>query len=248
MISDTSRRTRGAAREALTKARAITHAALLGTLVLSAGCAMTPGTSIHQPISVRPVPMQAPPVANGAIFQAAPDQIIAARYVPLFEDRRARNVGDTLVVAINEKTNASKRSNSSASRANDLAFAAPTITGLPLGGVLRNAGLEASASNTFNGKGESASNNDFTGTITVTVIEVLANGNLLVSGEKQIGINQGAEFIRFSGVVNPATVSGNIVPSTVVADARIEYRANGYIDQAQVMGWLSRFFLSSLPF
>ena len=108
--------------------------------------------------------------------------------------------------------------------------------------------MAASSANTLDGKGESASNNDFTGTITVTVIEVLANGNLLVSGEKQVGINQGSEFIRFSGVVNPTAINGNTVSSVQVADARLEYRATGYIDEAQQMGWLSRFFLSVLPF
>ena len=83
----------------------------------------------------------------------------------------------------------------------------------------------------------------------MTVIEVLPNGNLLVSGEKQIGINQGSEFVRFSGVVNPATISpANAVSSTQVADARLEYRGNGYIDEAQTMGWLARFFLTFLPF
>jgi flagellar L-ring protein precursor FlgH len=81
------------------------------------------------------------------------------------------------------------------------------------------------------------------------VIEVLPNNNLIVSGEKQIGINQGSEFIRFSGVVNPNTiVNGNTVTSTQVADARIEYRGTGYIDEAQTMGWMSRFFLTFLPF
>jgi flagellar L-ring protein precursor FlgH len=78
---------------------------------------------------------------------------------------------------------------------------------------------------------------------------VLGNGNLMVSGEKQMMINQGTEFIRFSGVVNPRTVSGNnSVASTQVADARIEYSAKGYIDEAQTMGWLQRFFLNVLPF
>ena len=81
------------------------------------------------------------------------------------------------------------------------------------------------------------------------MIEVLPNNNLIVSGEKQIGINQGSEFIRFSGVVNPNTiVNGNTVTSTQVADARIEYRGTGYIDEAQTMGWMSRFFLTFLPF
>ncbi len=83
----------------------------------------------------------------------------------------------------------------------------------------------------------------------MTVLEVLANGNLIVSGEKQMAINQGAEYIRFSGVVNPRTITGdNAVPSTQVADARIEYTAKGYIDESQNMGWLQRFFLNVSPY
>jgi flagellar L-ring protein FlgH len=106
----------------------------------------------------------------------------------------------------------------------------------------------ANSANAFSGKGASSADNNFTGTITVTVIEVLPNGNLVVSGEKQVAINQGNEFIRFSGVVNATQISGaNTVQSTQVADARIEYRANGYIDEAQVMGWLARFFLTFMP-
>jgi len=117
------------------------------------------------------------------------------------------------------------------------------------GKSLLGSNVAASSASAFEGKGDSASNNVFTGTVTVTVIEVLPNGNLLVSGEKQLGINQGSEFVRFSGIVNPASVSAsNTVSSTQVADARIEYRGNGYIDEAQTMGWLGRFFLSVLPF
>lgn len=89
----------------------------------------------------------------------------------------------------------------------------------------------------------------FTGAIAVTVIDVLPNGNLLVAGEKQIGINQGSEFIRVSGVVNPTFIlAGNVVSSNTVADARIEYRGSGYIDEAQTMGWLARFLQSAMPF
>ena len=164
----------------------------------------------------------------------------------LFEDRRANAVGDILTININETTAASKKSGSSASRngTNNLSLAAESS------GVSRvDATLAAKSAGTFAGKGDSASNNAFTGIITVTVIEVLPNGNLLVSGEKQIGINQGSEFVRFSGVVNPLWLTAaNAISSTRVADARLEYRGNGYVDEAQTMGWLSRFFLSVLPF
>jgi flagellar L-ring protein precursor FlgH len=122
------------------------------------------------------------------------------------------------------------------------------VQGLPFKSV-QGATLGANSANNFDGKGANTSSNDFTGTLTVTVIEVYPNGNLLVSGEKQIGLKEGEEFIRFSGVVNPNTITtANAVSSTQVADARIEYKANGFLDSAQVMGWLSRFFLSFMPF
>ncbi len=192
-------------------------------------------------MTARPQPMPPAAQSNGAIYQVG--------YVrPLFEDRRARMVGDTLTINIVEKSAAAKKSNSSAERSHTMDVSVPTIVGLP-GKSVQGLTLEADHDNKFSGKGESAANNTFTGTITVTVIEVLPNGNLLVSGEKLVAINQGEEFIRFSGIVNPIHITAaNAVPSTQVADARIEYKQNGYIDSAQVMGWLGRFFLSFLPF
>ena len=163
-------------------------------------------------------------------------------------ERRPRSVGDILVIQINEKTAASKKSDSTAERNQSNSFGVTSLAGLP-GKSFLNSALEAASENKFDGKGAATSNNDFIGTITVTVTEVLPNGNLLVSGEKQIGINKGSEFVRFSGVVNPSTITaGNSVSSAQVADARMEYRANGYIDEAQSMGWLARFFLNALPF
>lgn len=219
--------------------KAMTSAALL----MLSGCVSMPdpSTNIHQPMTARPQPA-ATPAANGAIYQTG--------YGPmaLFEDRRARNVGDTLTIQIEEKTTASKKSNSKTSKtgANELDVSA--LAGLP-GKSFLGAELNGSSSNSFEGKGESGSNNVFTGNVTVTVVEVLPNGNLLVSGEKQVSINQGSEFVRFSGVVNPTTITaGNIVSSTKVADARIEYKGNGYLDETQTMGWLARFFLTVLPF
>lgn len=215
---------------------------LLVAAAMLAGCTMTtPGTAIHQPMTVRPEARAATPPANGSIYSAA-----TAR--PLFEDRRARLVGDTLTINITEKTAAAKKSETKADRTDDRSLAVPTIAGLPLK-TFQGATLSANSDTAFKGSGENTSSNNFTSTIAVTVIEVLPNGNLLVSGEKQIGLKDGEEFIRFSGVVNPHTISaGNAVSSTQVADARIEYKANGFVDSAQVMGWLGRFFLSFLPF
>ncbi|MBI3376526.1 MAG: flagellar basal body L-ring protein FlgH [Betaproteobacteria bacterium] len=219
---------------------------LLVILALSMmnGCNLNP-VKVHEPTTARPEP-ERPAIAaraSGAIFNEN------ASYRPLFEDRRARYIGDTLVIQLNEKLQASRNASSNASRKGDTAFGVPTLTnGLP-GKGYQGTGVAANSSNTFEGKGAAAADNLFTGTITVTVIEVLPNGNLIVSGEKQIGIAENSETLRFSGVVAPYTIlAGNTVTSTQVADARIDYRGSGYIDEAQAMGFLARFFLTILPF
>ena len=216
--------------------------AIVGMAMTLAGCANTPPASnVQQPMTARPEPRNYAASLNGSIYNVA-----SAR--PLFEDRHARFVGDTLTMNIAEQTTASKNSENKASRTQSLSATVPTIYGLPFKSV-QGLNLSAADSNSFDGKGSNTSANDFTSTITVTVIEVLPNGNLVVSGEKQIGLKEGEEFIRFSGVVNPATITtANTVQSTLVADARIEYKANGFLNSAQVMGWLGKFFLSFLPF
>jgi flagellar L-ring protein FlgH len=217
-------------------------AAVAALAACAAGCAPDALRKVEvvQPMTVRPPPPPTALAVRGGIYQPA-------TYQPLFEDHRARTVGDTLMININEKLNASKKASSAANRAGAMDFVVPEIQ---LGSrAIKGGKLSATSKNDFEGKGDSAANNIFTGAITVTVIDVLPNGNLIVAGEKQIGINQGSEFVRLSGVVDPRFIlAGNVVSSTQVADARLEYRGAGYIDEAQTMGWLSRVFLSVMPF
>lgn len=210
-------------------------------LVLASGCAQLPRPSVVGEQEQVAVPLRQQPQPNGSIFQASHG------YQPLFEDRRPRMVGDILTIVLNEQVSASKNSASNATRTG-LSSLTPTIVPEKLR-RLSDYAFEVEGENQFNGSGVSRANNSFTGTLTATVIEVLPNGNLRVRGEKQIAINQGTEFIRFSGVVNPRAITGqNTVPSTQVADARIEYVGDGYINEAQHMGWLQRFFLNISPF
>ena len=204
-----------------------------------AGCATVPDTIVQHPTNVRPQITAPVPQANGAIFQAA-------AYRPMFEDRRARMVGDMLTISINERTSAGKSAANTASKSGSVEFAAPTLFGIPAATTAK-AALNAESGNTFEDKGTSSSSNTFTGTIAVTVVDVLPNGNLVVSGEKQVALDKGVEYVRFSGIVNPDNISGNVVSSTLVADARVEYRTNSRIDKAEMMSQLTRFFLSILP-
>lgn len=210
-------------------------------LAITSGCAYVPHKSV---IDNEPILEYAAPVAkeaNGSIFQSS------AGFHPLFDDRRPRHVGDTLTVVLDEQVSASKSSASNANRAASTGLT-PTLVPEELK-KLRELGFNMESEATFQGGGGSNASNTFTGTITVTVIRVLPNGNLQVKGEKQIGINQGREYIRFAGIVNPRNISGqNTVPSTQVAEARIEYVGDGYINEAQHMGWLQRLLLNLSPF
>ena len=219
--------------------------ALLAAAMFAGGCAQFPQEPlIHQPMTTRGDPQ--PPVRarnlSGAIYQDG------GRGNALFEDRRPRRTGDILTIVVSERVNASKNSAASASRSDSISAA---FTGIPkvLGGLFTGQDTALTGANNLTSKGGANAANTFNGVITVTVVDVLNNGNLLVSGEKQMLINQGTEFIRFSGIVNPRTVTGdNTVSSTLVADARIEYSAKGYINEAQTMGWLQRVFLNVMPF
>ncbi|MBK7059089.1 MAG: flagellar basal body L-ring protein FlgH [Rubrivivax sp.] len=178
------------------------------------------------------------PLATGSIFNAA-------TYRPLFEDHRARLVGDTLTVQIVEKVNASAKSTSSVDKSGSVDAG---ISAMPFVKSLSRASASATGANTFGGKGTTESSSDFTGTITVVVREVLPNGHLLVAGEKQIGVNNNVDSLRFSGQLDPRTIqAGNTVPSTQIANVRLEQRGRGAQADAQVMGWLGRVFLSVLP-
>ena len=181
---------------------------------------------------------QQPPAPNGAIFQAN-------TYRPIFEDHRARLIGDNLTIVITESTNATRSGTESGSRSNEVTAGVPNMFGRDFPRM----SATANASREFQEAGARTANNLFSGTITVTVIDHTPTGNLIVSGEKQIAMDTGSEFVRFSGVIDPKDIRiGNQVPSTRVADARVEYRTNTRVDRAEISSRLGRFFLSVFPF
>jgi flagellar L-ring protein FlgH len=217
--------------------------------MLSAGCETAsehlnkrPPVDVLKTEAVRPQSIVVAPVNNGAIFQAG-------QYRPLFEDHRARLVGDTISVQIIEKVSATQKSTSSIDKSGGLAAGVTAIPGLAANSfTAARATLGATSSNTFAGKGSTENSNDFAGTITATVIEVLPNGHLLISGEKQIGVNHNVDVLRFSGQVDPRVIqTGNSVASAQIANVRIEQRGKGQQADAQGIGWLGRFFLNVLP-
>jgi len=214
---------------------------LLAALGL-AGCAALspPRVEVANTAPVQAVPVIEPAPSNGAIFQAG-------RYRPLFEDHRARLVGDTLTINIVEKVSATQSSTSSIDKGGSLEG---SVSALPLINpkALARGSVAGSSSQTFAGKGATENTNDFSGTITVLVTGVLPNGHLMVAGEKQIGVNQNVDVLRFSGQVDPrAILPGNVVPSVQVANVRVEHRGRGAAAEANAIGWLGRVFLNVMP-
>ncbi|MDD2808712.1 flagellar basal body L-ring protein FlgH [Rhodoferax sp.] len=197
-----------------------------------------PETSHARPVAAAPA---APVPSTGSLYQKA-------SYRPAFEDPRARTVGDNITINIVEKVTASQVSKSTANRTTS---GSTSVSAFPMLSPLDMANLKsgtASASD-FAGKGGTESANTFYGTITATVVEVLPNGHLLVAGDKQIGVNQNVDVMRFSGTVDPRLIQpGNLINSTQVANARMESKGRGAQAEAQTVGWLTRFFFSFLPF
>jgi flagellar L-ring protein FlgH len=180
-----------------------------------------------------------PNAANGAIYNAAGT-------FDLFMDLRAHSVGDILTILLEERTDAAKASSTSTAKGNSVDTGLPTVIGRAVtkGGapLLNN---ELKSDNKFDGKSDSSQSNKLDGSITVTVLGKLPNGNLMIRGEKRITINQGEELVRLQGVIRPIDIGpANTVSSTKVADAAITYSGKGTLADSNRPGWLARFFNS----
>jgi flagellar L-ring protein precursor FlgH len=177
--------------------------------------------------------------SNGAIFQSGRD-------IPLFENAVARRVGDTVTINLQESTAAQKSATTTTSKNTKVDMPTPTLAGAGIqlhGNDILNFGIDNKRS--FDGSGDSQLSNKLQGSITVTVARRLANGNLVVRGQKWIGINQGKEYIRIQGVIRPVDIlPDNSIPSYKVADANIAYGGQGALADANRPGLLSRFFNS----
>ncbi len=226
----------------------------LSSLILVTGCMSNTAKRDPNYAAVRPVAVPAPEAQDGAIFNAGNN-------ISLFEDYRARRVGDILTVLLEEQTDAEKETETTISKSNNNSISNPTVfgttpqfdlpSGLPLASTNNNnLAFELDSSSDFSGQGDSDQSNKLSGSISVSVVEVLPNGNLMVRGEKVITINQGNEYIRISGMISPRDLdSDNTISSKRIADAQISYVGDGPTNDANVMGWLGRFFISALmPF
>jgi flagellar L-ring protein FlgH len=220
---------------------------LIAAIALMTGCDTLPKRDPDF-APVQPADLRPPPQSNGAIYQAGYD-------MRLFEDHAARRVGDILTVTFDENTSATKQANSKASKNSDINIkgTAPTLFGVASEALLGHdlsSSFQYSTDRSTEGKGDAKQSNKLSGDISVTVVDVLPNGNLRVRGEKRVTLNDGSEYIRLSGIVRPIDISvANKLSSSKVADATIMYTGDGALADSNKPGWISRILSSPLfPF
>lgn len=198
-------------------------------------------------------PYYAPTVSSA---QTMPQRTEGSLYqdsygLSLFGDRKAHFVGDIITITLSESTVSKKSSNVNVKKDSNTSF---NGGGNLLGNVptLKGMGFETdiSQNRNFGGNSGAGQSNSLQGNITVTVAEIMPNGNLIVRGEKWMTLNSGDEFIRISGIVRPDDVApDNTILSTRLANAKISYSGTGSLADSQNMGWLSKFFNSPIwPF
>ncbi len=215
---------------------------LLPVLLLTA-CA-TPKRGDPEYAPAMPRYERTPPQDTGSIYQQGTAMLLS-------EDLKARRVGDMIIVTLAEQTDAQTKAATGTSKTTSASITNATLAGVPItsnGKPLFDASLESD--HAFDGAGESKQSNSLSGSVTVTVVEVLANGNLIVQGEKWININQGEEYIRLRGIVRPIDISAqNTIASTRVANAQIQYSGDSTLNDSNNMGWLAKLFNSPwMPF
>ena len=235
-------------------------ALLLAACAALAGCASVMGDvrpfTPYEPLAAAAAGIPSPgnraaagayPVAGdggGSIYAASPGQ---ARPLALFEDNKARHVGDLLTIVLVERTSSSSRANTAISKDSGLSLGAPVLGGMPVtvnGKPVLQAEVEAGRE--FAGAGNSSQSNRLDGEITVQVVRELGNGNLLVSGQKQMRLNQGDELVQIQGIVRTADIGAdNRITSDRVGNAQIAYGGRGTLARSNAMGWLGRFFNSA---
>jgi flagellar L-ring protein precursor FlgH len=156
-----------------------------------------------------------------------------------------------LTITLNEVTAATKSAITKTAKTTTVANSAPTVFGQNVtihGAPLLSTTLNGA--NGFDGEGSSTQGNSLAGSLTVTVVAVQTNGNLVVQGDKTLKLNQGDEYVHISGVIRTSDIqSNNTVTSDKLADAKISYSGKGVVDSSNRMGWLARFFNSAFsPF
>lgn len=219
-------------------------ASIVAIFALLSGCATsptpTPGEARYSP--VMPLTQPISKSGQGSIYASGAG-------ISLWEDKRARRIGDIITLLLEERTVSSKSNKTAIDKEDKNDMGVDTLLGTDAAtSMFGGLNMEINTDNTreFEGDAGSDQSNRLQGKISVTVADVLPNGVLVVRGEKWMTLSQGDEFIRIEGLLRPADVNpDNTAMSTRLADARITYSGTGALAEVQKQGWASKFFSST---
>ena len=196
-----------------------------------------------EPLMAAPLP-PAPPPQEGSLWTAR------GQYHGLVADHRALNVGDLITISITEKAQASEAAQTKTSKTSGVKAGIASLFGLsfPMKTftdkmVNADTALEGQVGNNSSGEGKTERQSAFTTYLTVVVVQVLPNGNLMIRGQRHMRVNNETEIVTLTGLVRPEDIDrSNTVPSTRVAQARVEISGKGVVSDKQRQGWLTRIF------
>jgi flagellar L-ring protein FlgH len=216
---------------------------IFGALVaLSAGCSlMTPQPGLREDEFAIPVDEPAEKVVSpGSLWTPG------AKFVDMYSDMRAKQVGDLVVVQIVETSTAEKKTKTESSKDSMANNSVDSVLGLPLNqasvfGYKLAPELKYSNSTDFKTDGNTSRDDTITGSVTARVERVLPSGNLVIKGKKQTRVNSEIQYYMLSGIVRPQDISPrNTIQSTYVADMQLEFYGSGILGDQQSKGLISR--------
>lgn len=239
-------------------------AQLLATALLLGffGCATAPPVAVPAPL---PAPEREPAVLQGPGYQENSIWQATNGLSSLFQDTKARNVGDIVTVQISESSKATNKANTQTGRDSSLSAGIDAAFGiedwwqdyllrrLPTHAPKLNpfgaASVKGSMTSEFEGDGTTSRSGDLSAFITCRVTDVLPNGNLKIVGTREILVNHENQVIVLSGVIRPRDISDqNVIASRSISDAKIAYSGSGVIDDRQRPGWMANFLNTVWPF
>ena len=224
---------------------ALIPAFILACLAL-AGCQSTgPAVNTFTPLPEPNVPVSyLPPVQErhtGSLWTET-------RHLRLYDDLRARNVGDIVTVEIVENASAKKQANTTSDRDSTISASVTNLLGVKIPEADQTA-LGTSLSNKFSGAGSTDRKSEMSASIACRVVQVMPSGNLYIKGSRLTTVNSEKQFITLEGVIRTTDISpNNVVLSTHVAEARISYNGSGPVSDQQRPGWFTRLMNFIWPF
>lgn len=207
-------------------------------LAFAFACAVPLAATHAEPLAPPPMPPPAPPSAPGSLWSESDTRALVGM------DNNARQVGDLITVHVSQSTDASNGADTALSRAGDSSFGITGMLGLetsipkanPDMGSAISLGGNSQSSTT--GTGATSRSNSVNATVTCTVTEVYANGNLRISGTARTRVNNETQVVYVSGVARARDIRlNNTIESTLLADAQVEVAGEGAVSNQQGQGW-----------